>query len=447
MSSALRLAQPACMLGLLAAAGAAQAQAVCCATPAATTRQGCKDGPALCVPVGETASVTIGGEYRIRFETLDRVDFGIANAPRSTSVPHRGTVSADLHIFDTAKLFVQLAAAGQSGRRPVVRPVDASDPDFAQAFIEIPGHIADAEMALRFGRQELAIGNRLIGLRDGVTLRRAFDGVRFDAAMSGHRVIAFYLSPVLNRPEAFDDRRARGENFAGLNWQFPGDVADGQWTAFVFNRQRRDARFQVASGREQRQTFGIKYQRTTARWDITAQGGFQTGSIGARDIFAWGGAVDAGWTLSVHDPVRIGFEIGVASGDRKPGDGHLGTFDPLYPNLAAFTDAPLYYYANQFNLQGNVRKISGPVTLQADMTLLARMSSRDAIYAPPGRPLVLPVGSNRLTALTFASSARWRVNRHLELYASVLHAKALDGLRAAGGEDTNFALVQITTGF
>lgn len=426
----------------------ALAQTACCAAPEVRSAENCTaDGPALCTTLDNDTWLVIGGEYRVRFEALDPVNFGIAGAPQSESIAHRGLIGADLRTTGGVRAYVQLSATGQSGRRPTVRPFDASDPDIAQAFVEIPARVGDATLALRIGRQEFGIGNRLVALRDGVTLRRAFDGVRLDATIVGHRVTGFYLSPVANSDGAFDDRRTRGEQFGGINWQFPGTLADGQWTAFVFNRRRSAAQFQSAAGPEERQTFGIKYQRTAHGFDVTAQGGVQTGRIGTRDILAWGGAVDFGWTLGSHNPLRLGGEIGVASGDGDPDDGRLGTFDPLYPNLGAFNDAPLYFYANQINVQANASKVVGAVTFRADMTLLARASTRDAIYAANGRPLALPADGGRLSAAEFATSARWRVNRHLEFYVSYLHAQALDGVRASGGRNTDFALVQLTAGF
>jgi hypothetical protein len=448
MRFARELAMTMAVIGAVMTSTSALAQTAGCSAPDVQSAENCSaDGRALCTTLDSDTWVVIGGEYRVRSELLDRVNFGIAEGPRSESIAHRGLISADLRRSGGARAFVQLSATDQTGRRPIARPFDESAPDIAQAFIDIPATIEGASLALRVGRQEFGIGNRLVALRDGVTLRRAFDGARLDATIGGHRVTGFYLSPVANSDGAFDDRRTRGEQFAGLNWQFPGTIANGQWTAFVFNRRRSAARFQSAAGAEERQTFGIKYQRTAHGFDITAQGGVQTGRIGIRDILAWGGAVDFGWTLGNRNPLRLGGEIGVASGDGDPSDGRLGTFDPLYPNLGAFNDAPLYFYANQINVQANASKVVGRVTFRADMTLLARASTRDAIYAANGRPLALPADGGQLSAAEIAASARWRVNRHLEFYASYLHAQALDGIRAAGGRSTNFALIQMTAGF
>jgi hypothetical protein len=425
-----------------------QAQSSCCVAPAVVSHEQCaRDASANCLTLSDRSWVNFGGEYRIRFENLDRVNFGVANAPVSESIAHRILFDSDLRITNVGRAYVQFSAAGQSGRKPAARSVDVSEPDIAQAFLDIPTEINGATLTLRLGRQELAIGNRLVGLRDGVTLKRAFDGVRLIASMGDHRVTTFYLSPVMNQPKSFDDKRTPGETFSGVNWQFPGAPAAGQWTAFLFNRERSIARFQSATGPEERQTLGIKYVREWDGWDLTSNAGVQAGKIGTTDIFAWGGALDMGWTMSHPNPLRLGIELGVASGDKHPTDGHLGTFDPLYPNLAAFADAPLYFYANQINLQANLSKVAGPLTLRAETTLLSRASTSDAIYAATGRPLARPSTGGQLSAALFGASIRWRANQHVEYYASFVHSNAFASVRAAGGRNTHFALLQMTAGF
>jgi hypothetical protein len=387
------------------------------------------------------------GEARVRSEHNSAVNFGIDGSPKSDSIAFRTLLGADVRTIGGARLFVQSSYAQEQGRSPFARSFDESDPDIAQAFIELPLRVGHARMTLRAGRQEFTIANRLVSLRDGVTLRRTFDGARLDIAVGGHRLSGFYLIPIINQSKAFDDRRAHGETFAGVNWQLPGATATNGWTIFAFDRKRRDARFASISGVEHRQTIGVAFKRTSSRADIAAQGAVQFGSIVGQPIRAFGGSVDAGWSNGFMHPTRVGFQMGYASGDHNLSNKTLGTFDPLYPNLGAFGDAPVSYYANQVNTQVNIRHVHGPVTLQAEATLLARATSRDAIYLSPGRPIATPKSGSALTAVTFEASVRWRMTPRLEFYASALRAEPLDGIRAVGGGRTNFALIQLTTGF
>jgi hypothetical protein len=426
-----------------AASAAAQAQTPpCCATPSVLTRAACTGN--ACMGISDAAWLNFSGEYRVRAEALDAVNFGIAAAPQSRSLAHRFLLGFDLRSDSGVRGFVQLSLAEQGGRKPVVRPFDESAADFAQAYVDLPFAIGTAKATLRMGRHELAFGNRLVALRDGVTLRRAFDGVRLDLEARGQRLVAFRASPVENRPDAFDDRNTAGETFSGVSWWL--STANRAFNLFAFERRRDAARYFQIAGPEQRQTFGLGFMQTTPRWELNTQIGIQTGHVKGEPIFAQGGFIDIGYRPAEFQGLRLGGQLGIASGDGNPNDRRLGTFDPLYPNLGAYNDAPLYYYANQINAQLSVRQSWATLTLGADATLLARASTNDALYVPPGRALIRPA-SGRRSAFEVAVSARWRLHAHAEIYIALLRANALAGIRAAGGRDTNFALIQMTTGF
>lgn len=401
------------------------------------------------VPLAADGAIwlTVGGEFRTRAEGLDSVDFGIGDGPDYGVLAYRSLLHADLRTQAGPRLFVQLSAAGQDGREPGPRAFDESDPDLAQAFVDVPVQFDGGSVSLRLGRQELSLNNRLVALRDGVTLRRAFDGARVDVEAHGWAVTGFYVSPVLNQPDAFDDRTTPGETFGGVSIALPHEQDGPVWSLFAFERSRRLARYASAVGEERRQSYGFRYAADGDRSDLEVQIVAQTGEVGEQGVSAWGMAVDYGWRPSPGSPTRIGAEFSVASGDGDAGDGELNTFDPLYPNLGAFGDAPLYYYANQINAQVNAQRRFGAVTLQADVTLTGRYDTSDAIYTSPGRPLATPPSGDRLSAVLLEASARWSVRPGVELYTSILRAEALDGIRNAGGDDVAFGLVQLTAAF
>lgn len=391
--------------------------------------------------------ITFGGELRARSEGLDSVDFGVGDGPDYGVVAYRSLVHADLRTEVGPRLFVQLSAADQDGRKPGARSFDKSDPDLAQAFVDLPISFEGGSISVRVGRQELALDNRLVALRDGVTLRRAFDGARVVLEARGWALTGFYVSPVLNQPGAFDDQATPGETFGGVSLALPHADGGPVWSVFAFERTRRFARFASATGEERRQSYGLRYAADGDRSDLEVQVVAQSGQVDKQDVAAWGMAIDYGWRPFPHSPTRIGLELSAASGDGDPDDGKLNTFDPLYPNLGAFGDAPLYYYANQINAQVNVQRRFGAVTLKADATLTGRFDTADAIYVSPGRPLATPGSDQRFSAVVLETSARWSVRPGVELYAAILRAEALDAIRAVGGDDVAFGLVQLTAAF
>lgn len=386
----------------------------------------------------------ISGELRTRGEAFDAPDFGIGGGKGYAAIAGRVLIRTDIVPRPGWRIVGELSAAGISNRSPRRRPFDQSAPDLAQGFIEAPVRIGFARAAIRVGRQELALGNRLVALRDGVTLRRAFDGVRVDAGVGRVDATAFLASPVDNRRGWLDDHGTAGERFGGIVIGTGAATAHGRWSAFVLDRRRRGARYAAIAGDDRRRTFGIGYARSSHSIDLTAQAAWQGGETAGRDVSAFGGAVDFGWRLKAE--TRLGLTFGYASGDRRPGSGKLTTFDPLYPNLGAFTDAPLSYYSNQIDLQANLRQQIGTVSLNAGTTLLARARRADALYTAPGRPLALSSGG-RLSAIAYEAGVKWRMTPRTELQASVLRAERLEGIRAVGGRDTEFALLQVTQGF
>lgn len=422
----------------------ASAQTMCCFLPEVRTADDCEMSESRCLRVTQDLTATWSGEIRLRTEVFSQPDFGISGAPSYNAIASRALVGLNIRTSGGARAFFQLSAAAQNGRRPRARPFDESAPDIAQAFIELP--IAKSG-TLRLGRQELGLGNRLVALRDGVTLRRAFDAVRLDIQTGGSIATAFLAQPVFNKEGALDDVGTRGERFSGLSWQFPGSSADGIWTAYLFDRERNIATYAQVTGPEHRQTLGFRFAKNQSNWDVTAQFAGQIGKVSGINIRAYGATIDVGWRPGSGKLTRYGLSLGLASGDKDVNDKTLGTFDPLYPNLGAYTDAPLSYYSNQVNVQFNISHPFGRLVLRTDATLLARHRSDDALYAPPGRPLLQPLGRSKLSAVLLEASARWRVSPRLELYSSILRSKPLGSVEDIGGKATSFAMFQITTGF
>lgn len=396
------------------------------------------------IPIDDDGDVwvTLGGEFRLRPDTLQDPDFGIGSAPSFTSITSRAYVHADLRTRGGARVFAQLSGSAEDGRLPGPRSVDTSGPDIAQLFVDLPL----GPLLVRIGRQEIDLGgNRLVSLRDAA-LRRSFDGVQLQLAIGGAKLTAIRLQPVVITPRSFDDRRDRGDTFAGASLALPM-AHNTNVTLFAFDRRRAIARTFSASGREERQTYGARAAWRDHGRDATLQIAVQEGSLAGQPILAWGGTLDAGQTLRAPGQPRIGVSLGYASGDARAGDGKIGSFDPIYPNLSVYTEAPLYFPVNQINAEVNVSiRPTRRLALKLNGILLARASGGDAVYAASGRPLIGP-GRDRLSGTAAEMTARWTVNRHIEFYGAVVHAFALSAIEAAGGRDADYALLQATARF
>ena len=388
-----------------------------------------------------SAWLTLGGEYRFKTEYLDAPDYGLGRGAEAyTAVGERFLAHADLRTSVGFRVFAQLSAATDAGRKPAERPFDRSQPDIAQAFVDIPlPHAA----VLRVGRQELdSGGNRLISIREAANLRLAFDMAHFATNIAGFDAVAFYGRPVLNRRGSFDDRDNPAEKLFGgwLQHRLGSDPAAPLLNLFFFERDRARAVYEQGIASDNRRTIGMRLSGIDRAWDYAFQAARQYGTFGAATIDAFGAAGDVGWHAAWAGRPRLGASFGYASGDRRPGDRTLGTFDVLYPNLGYFTDAPVYYPGNTADAQPNVTfAVTRSLSARAGADVIFRVSKRDAVYGPPGIP-ALPgrgTGPSYVTTLAYLR-ADWTVSPSATLSLSYVHGDASTLIRSAGGHPVNY---------
>jgi len=400
------------------------------------------------VPLSGSGSawLTLGGEYRFKTESLDPPDFGIRPTDRSyTATGQRLLVHADLRTESGWRAFVQLSGASDAGRKPIERPFDRSRADVAQAFIDIPLPVFTSTV-LRVGRQEIdSAGNRLISLREAANLRLAFDMAHLETHIEGVSVVGFYGRPVLNRIGSFDDRGNPGETLLGGWISAPIPKTPSAVSLFFFSRDRKSAVYEQGTAADKRRTIGLRYFGSDPTWDYAIQAAYQYGDFGTAQIEASGFAGDVGWHSSVWGTPRFAMSFGAASGDRRPNDKTLATFDVLYPNLGYFTDAPVYYPGNTADAQPNVTlHITSLLSMRAGSDFIFRVSKRDAVYAPPGIPLIRGDGTGPafVAALTYLR-ADWTINSHVQLSVSGVHASTGALVERSGGRDFNYGALTL----
>jgi hypothetical protein len=365
-----------------------------------------------------------------------------------TARDHRWFAHADLRRAGGPRLFVQLSAAADSGRKPIARSFDRSAVDLAQAFVDLPLTAAENRFLLRIGRQELDLhGNRLVSTREAANLRRTFDMGLVSFARGGLNVLAFVGHAVANEAGRFDDRANQDERLGGalLELASSGVGETDTFTLFFFERTRPRAVFQDAVGPERRRTYGVRFAQSSAASDVALQAAYQSGRLRPKRIRAFGFAGDVGWRPGWELQPRFGVSFGYASGDCTVGDDTVGTFDVIYPNLGYFTDAPVFYPGNTMDVQPNVSANPGAgVTLQAGCDFIRRLEPTDAVYEPPGIPLVRGDGTGEHAAATLCfGKAIWRPTPRLEVTAAYVRARPDKVLRSAGGTSTDYLLAQV----
>ncbi len=395
---------------------------------------------------GGQAWLTVGGELRIQTETFSDSSFGLEAERRYAQVGRRLLANADLRHGDGWRLFGQLISVGEDGREPGPRAQDRDALDIQQLFIDASVRLGPVDLTLRLGRQEISLsGNRLISTRDGVVVRRAFQGVLVEARAAGARLTAFDLRPMEGAPGVLDDRPIDRESFHGLSLDLPQGKA-GLTTLFLFDRDRPEAHYVGYDGHERRRTLGARWSRAAETWDAYAQGAYQWGEAGGQPVRASGGMAGVGFNWPGARALRLATGVAFASGDRRRGDGRIQTFDPVYPSNYGFSDAPLIYQTNYVtaSAEGSVRV--GRARIGAMAYALARYSDGDAIYQA-ARPLTATLDTGRPTAWLLQASGRIPLHRRVEFYGALVRGIAGRGIDRAGGHNVTYSRLQLTARF
>ncbi len=299
---------------------------------------------------------------------------------------------------------------------------------------------------LRVGRQELdSGGNRLISLREAADLRLAFDMAHLETHIGSVYLVGFYGRPVLNRIGSFDDRGNPGESLLGGWISAPLSATPSTVSLFFLSRDRQSVLYEQGAAFDKRRTVGLRYFGADPVWDYSIQAAYQYGDFGSAQIKASGVAGDVGWHAGFWGKARIAMSFGVASGDRRSNDRTLGTFDVLYPNLGYFTDAPVYYPGNTADAQPNLTvNVTPRLSVRGGTDFIFRISKRDAVYAPPGIPLIRGDGTGPafVAALTYLR-ADWALSSHVQITISGVRSSTGVLVEKSGGRDFNYGGVTV----
>lgn len=400
-----------------------------------------------CWRIGEAATLTFGADARVRAQDYRPVDFGVGSGVGNDGYTlFRGLAHGDLRVGKHVQMFVQFGAYDEAGRRGGPVSSDQSNLDLQQGFPAWNGDM----FSLRVGRQEMTLGtSRLIAVREGPNIRLAFDGVRASWKQGSHRIDAFAFRPVLNRPGAFDDNANKSQALYGLYATLaPEGMAPLKIDLYWLGYERDQGQFAAAQGRENRHSFGTRLFGSEKGWDWNMEAVLQTGHVGNQTIRAWTVASDTGFTFAnLPWSPRLGLKADIASGDKNPRDGRLGTFNALYPNPTYFSQAALLAPGNIMDLQPVVTIKPVPaLTLLLGWDFLWKHHKEDAVYTPPAPLVVIPetIGTGRYIGDQIRLEGTYRLSPQWEILAAAVHFRAGEALTQAGGRSVDFLMTSLT---
>ena len=388
--------------------------------------------------------LSLGGQHRLRYELVSPTNAGLApDATVESVMLSRNLLHLDLHLAPQLRIFAQLGAYYALGAPTRQDTPDVDRLDVAQLFLEARAKLGGVQLIARAGRQEMPLGStRWVSPRDGTSVRQAFDLVRLTLATSSWNLEAFYGGVPALKPGTFDDAPDPQNRFWGAYATIP--VLPKKLLSvesFYLGRGRPHVTYRELSGREVRHTFGVRvYGQTSSGLEYIEHALLQVGSLGSANIRAWGLATALWQRLpGVLRPIRIGVRGDALSGDGHAGDGTASTFNPLFPNQTFFSALPAIYPSNLYDVHPLIRFEGETLTLESGCIFFWRQAVEDAVYQPPGPPLL--TGAQTRAAFTgsqLSTSVAYKANRHLLFNAEFSHVFAGPAITQAGGGDVNF---------
>lgn len=280
---------------------------------------------------------------------------------------------------------------------------------------------------------------RLVGVRDGPNVRRAFDGVRIDSSWRDIDLRAFALHEVGLNEGTWDNESNDGEEFWGVYGSTRSAI--GRVDIYYLGLNREQANYARGSERETRHSFGIRAFGNWGAWDWDYEAVFQAGRFGEDDIRAWTAASITGYTFDALPwKPRVALSANIASGDDDLEDGTLGTFNPLYPNLMYFEEAAVLAPQNFMSLEPEITIYPAErFSVSIDWDFFWKMQREDAVYVRGLRPLTgTPNSRGRFVTHVPSLSVDYRFNRHLAVDLSYSRFFAGEVIDEAGGSDIDF---------
>ncbi len=327
-------------------------------------------------------------EFRTRFETRDRNDFG-----KSADLENplfRTRIGAE---FKAAE-WLKLSATGQDARAPEYGtrpPVSARDTiDLYEAFAEFfPGKKGFGAVV---GRQAVTLGEgRLIGIPQWRNTSRSYDTARVYHRTSAVRLEFLFLSLVNVMEDDFNKPRL-GDRLWGTYNTFSRLIPMGVVDAYILRRdQNRPGGFTMP-GRLGINTFGARAAGALP-WSLkySTEEAVQNGTNGVKSHggFAAFGNIGRGFGA-----FSASVEYKYASGDRGNDTARETTFDQLYAsNHNKFGHADLLGWRNIHNLRSlEIWQVTKSATVQFMYDNWWLASATDALYDGQGRAIARSPG-------------------------------------------------------
>jgi Alginate export len=395
--------------------------------------------------------LSLGADFRERFEGNDAEGFGIGPHSNNDYVISRSDVFADLRIANQVQVFAQL----QSDFAPWKTTIAPPDQDYLgleQAFVTITEPVGDGTARVRLGRQQMNFDfQRFVSDRDGPNVRQSFDAAWGDYQNGPWKFIAFYSQPV-QIPDMgenlFGDYSSGGNTFSVVRVQrdlFGWATLSGYYAYSSID----NAKYLSVKGDERRDSIDVRFAAKTGGFDGDLEVMTQSGNIASDTIRAWAVGSLSGYTFAnIGWTPRLGFQFDAASGDSNPHDNTLGTFNPLFPNGYYFTLAGYTGYTNLIHVKPSIAvHPTSSLTLTLAVAAQWRETTADAVYLQGSIPVPGTAGQpGRYTGTYGQLDLNWAMTSRASFAIQAVRFDVSDVIRRAGGRNSDYLGVQLAYG-
>lgn len=404
----------------------------------------------------------IGGSVRLRWEYLDNFDVRRYGTRSDDDVLlARERLWADYHFSEEAHAFLMLQDSRFWCSDLSVSDFPGACPyydslDLREAFLEWE-HISGSPWGFKAGRQSVCYGdNRVFGPGEwGNVGRYVWDAAKIYYDVDAVKIDVIFGQRVEFDPHCFDDH----------HWDFDAWAVYAQLkrlpptlkTLDLFWILRHDDHNTTAgesgAGDRKTHTLGTHFDgRVAQHWDYGGALAVQRGKWGNDDIDAYGLNLRGGYTCDAPWQPRLGLEYSCASGDSDPSDGEHETFDNAFGAVDKYYGRMnMFAWMNLEDYQATVSvKPCRNAKIALDYHFFRLASDKDAWYYCSGKAQRRDTSGASGSGLgqEIDLTARWQMNRNMELQAGVSHFFPGSFVRNTGSDGgATWAFMQVSYTF
>ena len=397
--------------------------------------------------LGGDTRLSLGSDLKWRSEYIDAPLLGVSDSEEDFYVLRRFMVHGDLRFSRNVRFFSQFSHHKSTGRKEDF-PFDNNATDIQQAFLEITGGEETDGFGVRLGRQEIVLTPRFVTSRGALNQRGAFDGVRAWFSQGPWLVDGFATRAVVNKEGSFDDSPNDDERFDAVRLRYKFG-AEQQWQAIgSWHRIHRDqTTMGPFTGRDDRTSWGLRIKGVSGAWDVDIEHHQQTGEFADRDIDAFGGGGDVGytWRDAPWTP-RLGIRWLYGSGDGDISDNEVNTFFGPRARPPCCEDALWFSPSNLVVLSPVIAfRPTSRIWLDFKLDFVRRIKAEDGIFAAGRIAFPDSFGRSGGDALSIAPGFHfaWSPVDEATIRSFFVYQSADGVLSDMGGSDSNFSTLSI----